>query len=115
MIFEVLTKLRILFIYRVNSNIRRYFMGIAGLVLGILAAIGGWIPGLSYVSWLLAIIGIVLSAIGMSKAKKANQPTGVSVAGLVLSIIGLVISLIGLLCTVICVGAAAGLGAGLGL
>jgi hypothetical protein len=90
-------------------------MGVAGLVLGILAAIGGWIPGISYVSWLLAIIGIVLSAIGMSKAKKANQPTGICVAGLVLSIIGLVISFIGLLCTVICVGAAAGLGAGLGL
>jgi hypothetical protein len=45
----------------------------------------------------------------MSKAKKANQPTGICVAGLVLSIIGLVISFIGLLCTVILVGAAAGL------
>jgi hypothetical protein len=95
-------------------------MGIAGLVLGILAAIGGWIPGISYVSWLLAIIGIVLSAIGMSKAKKTNQPTGACVAGLVLSIIGLVISFIGLLCTVICVGAATAaglgeLGSGLGL
>jgi hypothetical protein len=81
-------------------------MGIAGLVLGILSAIGGWIPGISYVSWLFAIVGIVLSTIGLSQAKKANQSTGVCVAGLVLSIIGLVISLIGLLCTVICVGAA---------
>jgi hypothetical protein len=81
-------------------------MGIAGLVLGILGAIGGWIPGISYVSWLLALIGIVLSAIGMSKAKKADQPTGICVAGLVLSIIGFVVSLLGLLCTVVCVGAA---------
>jgi uncharacterized membrane protein len=89
------------------------FMGIAGLVLGILAAIGGWIPGVSYVSWLLAIIGIVLSAISLSKAKKENQPSGASVAGLVLSIIGLVISVIGLLCTAICVGAAADLGSSL--
>jgi len=85
-------------------------MGVGGLILGILAAIGGWIPGISYVSWLIAIIGIVLSAIGLSRANKAGQPTGVCIAGLVLSIIGLVISFIGLLCTSICVGAAAGLG-----
>jgi hypothetical protein len=98
-----------------SNKLRRYFMGVAGLVLGILAAIGGWIPGISYVSWLLAIVGIVLSAVGMSKAKKTSQPAGICVAGLVLSIIGLVVSVIGLLCTVICVGAAAGLGASLGL
>jgi len=85
-------------------------MGVGGLILGILAAIGGWIPGISYVSWLIAIIGIVLSAVGMSRANKAGQSTGVCIAGLVLSIIGLVISFIGLLCTSICVGAAAGLG-----
>jgi hypothetical protein len=89
-------------------------MGIAGLVLGILSAIGGWIPGINYFAWLFGIIGIVLSAIGMSKAKKANEPSGICVAGLVLSIIGLVISLAGLLCTVACVGAAAGLGSSLG-
>jgi hypothetical protein len=85
------------------------FMGIAGLVLGILSAVGGWIPFLNYFAWLIATIGIVLSAMGLSKAKKENQPTGVCVAGLVLSIIGLVFSLLGLLCTVICVGAAASL------
>ena len=83
-------------------------MGVAGLVLGILAAIGGWIPGLSYVAWLIAIIGIVLSAMAMKKAKAENQPTGLAVAGLVLSIIGLVLSLLGLICTVLCVAAAAG-------
>jgi FtsH-binding integral membrane protein len=83
-------------------------MGIAGLILGILSAIGGWIPPISYIAWLLAIIGIILSATAMKKAKKENQPTGIAVAGLVLSIIGLVIALIGLLCTALCVAAAAG-------
>ena len=90
-------------------------MGAAGLVLGILAAIGGWIPGISYVSWLMAIIGIVLSAVGLSRANKANQPTGVCVAGLVMSIIGLMTSFIGLFCTSLCVGAAKGLGSLSGL
>jgi hypothetical protein len=69
-------------------------MGIAGLVLGILTSIGGWVTCISSFSWILAVIGIVLSAIGMSKAKKANQPTGICVAGLVLSIIGFVIPFI---------------------
>jgi hypothetical protein len=84
-------------------------MGVAGLILGILAAIGGWIPGVNMIAWLLAIIGIVLSAVGMSKAKKAGNPAGVAVAGLVLSIIGLVISISGLLCLVCIGGVAAGL------
>jgi hypothetical protein len=89
-------------------------MGVAGLVLGILSAIGGWIPGVSYVAWILAIIGIVLSVIGRKKAAAANQPTGVATAGLVLSIIGLALSLTGLICTVLCVGALGGAAAGLG-
>ncbi|MCL2193124.1 MAG: hypothetical protein FWB78_06990 [Treponema sp.] len=86
-------------------------MGIAGLVLGILGAIGGWIPGLSFFAWLFALIGIVLSAVGRSKAKKEGQPTGAATAGLVLSIIGLVIALSGLLCLVVCVGGLAAAGA----
>ncbi|MDR0908169.1 MAG: hypothetical protein LBM77_00230 [Spirochaetaceae bacterium] len=88
-------------------------MGIAGLVLGILSAIGGWIPVLNYFAWAFGIIGIILSALGRKKAKAASESTGVATAGLVLSIIGLVISVIGLLCTVICVSAAAGLGSSL--
>ncbi|MCL2557948.1 MAG: hypothetical protein FWE09_05665 [Treponema sp.] len=83
-------------------------MGIAGLVLGILSAVGGWLPPISYFAWLLAIIGIVLSALARSKALKEGQPAGVATAGLVLSIIGLVLSVIGLLCVAVCVGAMAG-------
>jgi hypothetical protein len=83
-------------------------MGIAGLVLGILGAIGGWIPGLNYIAWLLALIGIILSAVALKNAKAENQPTGIPVAGLVLSIIGLVIALAGLICLLVCVGAVAG-------
>jgi hypothetical protein len=83
-------------------------MGVAGLVLGILGAIGGWIPGLNYVAWLLALIGIIVSSVAMKKAKAANQPAGAAVAGLVLSIIGFVIALAGLICVLACAGAVAG-------
>lgn len=86
-------------------------MGVAGLVLGILSAAGGWIPGVSYFAWIFGILGIILSAAGRKKAAADNQPTGIATAGLVLSIVGLVISIIGLICTVACVSAigAAGL------
>jgi len=75
-------------------------MAVAGLVLGILGAIGGWIPGLNYVAWLLALIGIILSAIAMKRGGG-----GIAVAGLVLSIVGLVIALSGLICLLACAGA----------
>jgi len=81
-------------------------MGVAGLVLGILSAIGGWIPGVSFFAWAFGIIGIILSAIGRSSASKAGKPTGIATAGLVLSIIGTIFSFIGLICTVVCLGAA---------
>jgi hypothetical protein len=88
-------------------------MGVAGLVLGILSAVGGWIPVINYFAWLLGILGIVFSVIGRKKAVADNLPTGVATAGLVLSIIGLVISVIGLICTVACIGAAGALGSSL--
>ena len=88
-------------------------MGIAGLVLGILGAIGGFIPGINFFAWAVCVVGIILSAIAMSKAKKDGLPTGAAIAGLVLSIIGLVFSLIGLACVSLCAAGAAGLGAGL--
>ncbi len=84
-------------------------MGVAGLVLGIVSAVGGFIPFLNYGAWVIGVVGIILSAIAMKKAKAAGQPAGLAVAGLVLSIIGTVISIIGCVCIVICAGAAAGL------
>ena len=89
-------------------------MGIAGLILGILGAIGGFIPVVVYGAWLFALIGIILSAMGMKKAKAANQPSGLCIAGLVISIIGFVIALPSLICAVACAGAVNSLGSGLG-
>jgi len=91
-------------------------MAVAGLILGILSLIGGSIPGVNaFPLWLLGIIGIILSSIARSKAKKTNQPTGVATAGLVLSIIGTILSLITFIACALCVGAigASALGSGL--
>lgn len=75
-------------------------MKVAGFVLGLIALIFSWLGYIPFVWWfgiiiaLVAVAGIVLSAMAMSKAKKAGEKSGLAVAGLVLAIIGLVLSII---------------------
>lgn len=69
-------------------------MGVASLVLGILAIISCWIPCVGQFAIAPGVLGIVFGAIGISKAKKTNQGKGVSVAGLVLSIISTAVAVI---------------------
>lgn len=79
-------------------------MGVASLVLGIIAilidlftaGIYGWVGAV------LAIIGIILGALG----RKNPEKKGLATAGLVLSIIGLVL---GLLLYIACVACVAGI------
>ena len=52
---------------------------------------------------ILAVIGIILGAIGMKKAKALNESRGLAIAGLICGIVGTVFAFIGILC----VGAAA--------
>ena len=61
-------------------------MAIAGLVIGIFAILGCWIPGADIV---LAIIGIVCSGIGLSHKGQAN---GMAIGGLIISIIAFILS-----------------------
>ena len=63
-------------------------LGIAGLVLGIIAAIIAFIPCLGTFALIPGIIGIVLSAISMSQAAKASASKSMAIAGLVCSIVG---------------------------
>jgi len=84
-------------------------MGVTGLVLGILGAIGAFLPGVVFFAWLLALIGIIVSAIAMKKGQG-----GIAVAGLVLSIVGFVIALPRLLCAVVCAQAVDSFGRGMG-
>ena len=73
-------------------------MGIASIVLGVLSllfAIGGFfasvVPGLgallSFGSPVLALIGIVLGGVGLSRARNEGGETGVPMAGLILSVV----------------------------
>ena len=57
-------------------------MGIAGFVLALLALFLGWIPVLGWLMWLL---GLVFSCVGMFK-----KPKGLAIAGLIISLISLI-------------------------
>lgn len=67
-------------------------MGVASLVLGIIALVIGLFSAgsLGWLGAILAIVGIILGALG----KKNPEKKGIATAGLVLSIIGLIFSLI---------------------
>jgi hypothetical protein len=67
-------------------------LGIAGLVLGIIALIISFIPCLGMYAIAPGVIAIVLSAIGYSQATNANAKKGLIIAALVLSILGTAIA-----------------------
>jgi len=62
-------------------------MGVAALVLGILAVICSFIPCFSFWAILFGVLAIIFGAIGMSQAKKKNGKKGMGKAGLILGII----------------------------
>jgi hypothetical protein len=64
-------------------------LGIAGLVLGILAIPMGIIPCTFFIGILFGVIGIVLSIVALSQANRAYGPKTLIIAALVCSIIGL--------------------------
>ena len=60
-------------------------VGIAGFVLALIAIFLGWVPILGWILWLL---GLILSFVGVFK-----QPRGLAIAGLVVSLIGIILIL----------------------
>ena len=68
-------------------------IGIAGLILGICAVPLAIIPCTFPLALLFGAAGIILSAVGMSQASRANGPKGLPVSGLVVSVIGMMIAL----------------------
>jgi len=58
-------------------------IGTAGFVLALIALFFGWVPLLG---WLMWILGLVFSFIGVFKS-----PRGLAIAGLIISLIGIII------------------------
>lgn len=77
-------------------------LGVAALVLGILAILLAFIPILGFVAYPLAIVGIILGLVGLGRVRKGRASRGITVAGLIASVVGLVLVIVS---TVIYVGA----------
>ncbi len=58
-------------------------VGIAGFVLALVALVFSWVPVLNWILW---IVGLILSAIGVFKV-----PRGLAIAGLVISLVSVII------------------------
>lgn len=80
-------------------------LSVAGLVLGIFAAVFAWWGTIAYAALVCGIVGIVLSVKGKKAAKAAGAPTGLATAGLVLAIIGTVLAGIGVVACTLCAAA----------
>lgn len=66
-------------------------MATAGFVLALITVFFGWIPFVGWITWLL---GLIFSAVGLSKANKVGVGKGLAIAGLVISLIGIVVLLV---------------------
>ncbi|OXA86419.1 NfeD family protein [Flavobacterium hercynium] len=62
-------------------------MGIAALVLGVLAAIAAFIPCFGLIAIFFGVLAIIFGAIGLSQAKNGNASTTMPKAGLILGIV----------------------------
>ncbi|MBT3451403.1 hypothetical protein HN448_05535 [archaeon] len=60
-------------------------VGTAGFVLALIALFLGWVPVLGWIVW---ILGLILSFVGVFK-----KPKGMAIAGLVISLIGIILLL----------------------
>ena len=61
-------------------------LGIAGFVLALIALFLVWVPVLGWILWLL---GLIFSFIGVFK-----KPKGLAIAGLVISLIGIIVLIV---------------------
>jgi hypothetical protein len=69
-------------------------MGIAAMIIGIVAVVLGFIPFCGYFALLPAIIGLILGIIDVKKKSEAQQPKGKGMAGIVLNAVALIVILL---------------------
>ncbi len=58
-------------------------IGTAGFVLALIALFIGWVP---FIGWIIWILGLIFSFVGVFKS-----PKGLAIAGLVISFIGIIL------------------------
>ena len=69
-------------------------MGIASLVIGIVAAIVAFIPFCGYLALIPALVGLALGIVDVVLKKKKQAPTGISFAGVILNAVAILIIIV---------------------
>ena len=70
-------------------------LAITGLVLGVVAILGSFLPIINNAAFFIGIVGLVLSIIGLRQTKSgAKKGSGMAIAGIVLCIISLIVTLL---------------------
>ena len=69
-------------------------LAVAGLVLGVIAAVTSFLPIINNISFFLALIGLILAIVGLLGIRKGKHAgKGIAIAGIVLGIVSMVIVL----------------------
>lgn len=76
-------------------------IGVAAMVLGIIALAVGWLPYLFVVGAIAAVLAIVFGWIGLRRARTTAGPTGPSVTGLITGVTGIAAVALGAVLTVV--------------
>jgi len=70
-------------------------LGTAGFVLGLIGLVFSPIPLVGVVAWPLAVLGLILSAVGVARVRSGKATNkGLSIAGVVVSLLALVVSVL---------------------
>lgn len=69
-------------------------MGLAAMIIGIIAVVLGFIPVCGYFALLPAIVGLILGIVDVKQKSKAQQPKGKGMAGIVLNAVAIVVILV---------------------
>src|SRR4051812_12454058 len=73
-----------------NARRGRNILAIVGLVLGAAALVVTFVPGIEFVAWPLAVLGLVLAIIGLVQVKKGTVgDRGLAVTAAAVSVVAL--------------------------
>jgi hypothetical protein len=65
-------------------------LGMAGMIIGIVALVWSVIPYVGAAAWWLALVGLILSIVAFFMAKGGNNPKrGVMLAGIIMNVVAL--------------------------
>jgi len=69
-------------------------MGLAAMIIGIVAVVLGFIPFCGYFALIPAIVGLILGIVDVKQKSKAQQPKGQGMAGIVLNAVAIIVILL---------------------